>query len=151
MLDHLGAQRSLGVETCAQLFDPSRELAHLTSALRYPVFVGGENYSGAPDMLRTPFLRRIVETYLAEEARALPNALWLPLGGKPTTALRHLAAAGILDRDRILEGLPHPSGANGERIAYFLGRKARAALSVKTQPGPIDAAREHLMVQLARF
>jgi hypothetical protein len=151
MLDHVGTQRVLGVTTCAELFDPSRDLAHLTSALRYPVFVNGENYNGAPDMLRTPILLRMVETYLAEEARALPNALWLPLGSKPAAALRHLAAAGIVDRNRILDGLPHPSGANGERIAYFLGRKAREALSAKTQPGPIDAAREHLVAQLARF
>jgi hypothetical protein len=151
MLDHVGAQQVLGVATCAELFDLSRELAHLSSALRYPVFVGGENYNGAPDMLCTPALRRMVETHLAEEARALPNALWLPLGGKPAAALHHLAAAGLVDQDRILDGLPHPSGANGERIAYFLGRKSRAALSAKTQPALIDAARERLATQLARF
>jgi hypothetical protein len=137
MLDHIGAQRVLGVTTCTELFDPSRDLAHLTSALRYPVFVNGENYNGTPDMLRTPILLRMVETYLAEEARSLPNTLWLPLGSKPAAALRHL------------DGLPHPSGANGERIAYFLGRKAREALSSKTQPDPIDAARDHLVAQLA--
>ncbi|MBL6082292.1 hypothetical protein JMJ56_30410 [Belnapia sp. T18] len=151
MLDHVGAQRALGVATCAELFDPSRELAHLTSALRYPVFTAGANYNGAPDMLRTPVLRRMVETHLSEEIRALPNALWLPLGSKPAAALRHLAAANLIDRSRILEGLPHPSGANGERIAYFLGRKARGALSAKTQPAVIDAARKHLIEQLARF
>lgn len=151
ILDRVGAQRALGVRTCAELFDPRQELAHLTSALRYPVFVGGANYNGAPDMLRTPVLRRIVETHLAEEARALPRVLWLPLGPKPAAALRHLAGTGIIDRDRILEGLPHPSGANGERVAYFLGRKARTALSDKTRPALIDVARERLAAQLARL
>jgi hypothetical protein len=29
----------------------------------------------------------------------------------------------------VLVGLPHPSGANAERIAFFLGRKAQHALS----------------------
>lgn len=151
MLDHIGAQRAFGVDSCAELFAGRHDLAHLTSALRHPVFVRGGNYNGAPDMLRTPVLRQMVETHLAAEARALPHALWLPLGPKPTAALLHLAASGILERSRVLEGLPHPSGANGERIAYFLGRKARHALSAKTPAGPIDAARARLVAQVAGF
>lgn len=151
MLDHVGAQRALGVTSCAEVFEPTRELAHFTSALRYPVFVGSENYNGTPDMLRTSALRSMVETHLASEARLLPDAIWLPLGPKPLTAMQHLARLGVIDRGRILEGLPHPSGANGERIAYFLGRKPLAELSVKTAPAPIDAAREALRAQLARL
>jgi hypothetical protein len=49
---------------------------------------------------------------------------------------------------KILNGLPHPSGANAERVAFFLGRKARAALSSKTSPGPIEAARDRLRDQV---
>jgi hypothetical protein len=60
------------------------------------------------------------------------------------TANGAAATLGILDRAQILPALPHPSGANAERISYFLGRKARAALSSKTLPGPIDEARENL-------
>lgn len=148
MLDHVGAQGALGVASCAALFDPVRELVHWTSALRHPVFVGG-NYNGTPDMLRTPALRAMVETHLAAEARALPRALWLPLGPKPAAALRHLAALGVLDAERILDGLPHPSGANAERVAFFLGRKARQALSARTRPEPVEAAREQLRARLA--
>lgn len=150
MLDRIGVPAALGVRSAAELFEPGRELAHFTSALRHPVFVGSKDYNGMPDMLRTPALRRMVETHLAEEARAMPRAIWLSLGNKPAPALRHLAALGILDPDRILEGLPHPSGQNGERVAYFLGRKARAALSTKTRPEPLDEARERLTAQLAR-
>jgi hypothetical protein len=149
MLDHVGLNDTLNVTTCADLFDADRERVHFTSALRYPVFVNGENYNGAPDMLRTPVLRRMVETYLADEARALPNALWLPLGPKPAAALQHLASQGIIARERILDGLPHPSGANAERIGYFLGRKAREALSVKTVPEPIDQARMALRTRIS--
>ena len=151
MLDHVGAHRLLGVASCAKVFDPASELAHFTSTLRYPVFVGGENYNGDPGMLRTPVLRRMVETHLAAEARALPDAVWLPLGPKALAAAHHLVRLGALDRDQILEGLPHPSGANGERIAYFLGRKAETALSAKTRPAPIDAARQVLRAQLTRL
>lgn len=151
MLDRIGVPGLLGLGSATELFDPRRELAHLTSALRHPVLVGGKDYNGTPDMLRTPALRRIVETYLADEARALPRALWLPLGPKPLAALAHLVALGILDRGRILGGLPHPSGANAERVAYFLGRKSRAALSAKTRPEPLDLAREQLTARIAHL
>lgn len=151
MLDRIGVPAALGVNSAKELFEPDRHLAHLTSALRYPVFVNGQNYNGTPDMLRTPFLRHMVETHLAEEAAALPRALWLPLGPKPAMALQHLASLGLIDRSRILDGVPHPSGANGERVAYFLGRKARHEISGKTRPGPIDEARERLIFQVSRF
>jgi hypothetical protein len=151
MLDHLGAQKILGVSTCAALFDPAHEYVHFTSALRYPVFLDGTNYNGTPDMLRTPLLRGMVETYLGAEARALPDALWLPLGPKPAAALRHLVSLGALSADRVLEGMPHPSGANAERIMFFLGRKPRAELSAKTRPGPIELARDTLFAQIGRM
>ncbi|CAH0266522.1 hypothetical protein [Roseomonas sp. CECT 9278] len=151
MLDHIGAQRMLGVASCSAVFEPARELVHFTSALRYPVFIGGANYNGAPDMLKTPYLLRMVDTSLAEEARRLPNALWLPLGPKAGVAVQYLARSGLLDARRVLAGLPHPSGANAERIAYFLQRKAASALSAKTSPGPLDAAREALRTQLVQL
>ncbi|CAB4824516.1 unannotated protein [freshwater metagenome] len=69
----------------------------------------------------------------------LPNAVWVPLGPAPASAL------AMLSRDGVLDGLPHPSGANGERIAYFLGRKERQYLSAKTNAAKLDAAREGLI------
>jgi hypothetical protein len=54
----------------------------------------------------------------------------------------------FLDPIRILDGLPHPSGANGERIAFFLGRTARSALSPKTSPDPIESARDRMREQV---
>jgi hypothetical protein len=151
MLDFIGVHRALGVSSAAQVFDPGRELMHLTSAVRYPTFVAGANYNGSPDLLRTPVLREIVDSCLAAEARALPKALWLPLGPKPAAALSHLVSGGLLSRHQVLEGLPHPSGANGERIAYFLQRKSRDALSAKTNARQIDDARSSLCERVSRF
>jgi len=151
MLDSIDAQHVLGVSSCADLFRPEHELVHLTSALRYPVFVNSQNYNGTPNMLRTPVLRSMIETYLAAEVRLLPEALWLPLGPKPAAALHHLASIGVLSADRIIEGMPHPSGANIERIKFFLGQKARADLSAKTRPDLIELARDVLRGQVARL
>jgi len=54
----------------------------------------------------------------------------------------------VIRAGRVLHGLPHPSGANAERVAYFLGRKERAALSSKTNGAQIDTAREGLLAQM---
>lgn len=151
MLDSVGVQTALGVPSCASLFDPAHEQVHFTSALRYPVFVDGTNYNGSPDMLRTPMLKGMIDTFLAEEAKALPDALWLPLGPRPAAALHHLVSAGLLAPDRVLEGMPHPSGANGERIKFFLGLKSRSELSSKTRPEQIELAREALLGQVSRI
>jgi len=149
MLDHIGVDRHLSIAGCASLFGPNASLVHYTSALRYPVFVDGENYSGQPPMTRHPLLRSQLQDYLAAEVRTLPGALWVPLGPAPTEALLMLAKEGVLDRKRILDGLPHPSGANAERIAYFRGLKARELLSAKTSPRKIDEAKASLLARLA--
>lgn len=144
LLDHIGLADWLGLTTTAQLWHDHNHLAHFTSALRYPVFVNGENWSGAPDMLRTEPMRRWLETYLGTEVAGLRSAVFVPLGPKVTEALRHLASLGIIPEDRILNGLPHPSGANAERIAYFLGTKSAERLSSRTNAAAIDAARSSL-------
>jgi hypothetical protein len=44
--------------------------------------------------------------------------------------------------------MPHPSGANAEKIKFFLGRKSGAELSRETRPEPIEAARNVLLAQV---
>lgn len=137
MLDAIGIASHLSVDSTAKLFRPGSRDIHFTSALRYPVFLGGKNYGGSPAMLRHPALRKMIDTHLVEEACALPNALWLPLGPRVEEVLVYLADRGALPRQNIISGLPHPSGANAERIAVFLGRKDPARVSRQTQPGPL--------------
>lgn len=149
MLDFIGVNRWLEVESVAQLWSKESHLVHFTSALRYPVFLNKKNYSGQPRIRATDSLLSMVGTFLAAEANELQHALWVPLGPVSTDALQWLADQKVLDRSRILQGLPHPSGANAERIAYFLGRKERHLLSSKTNPGSIDAARDQLLRQVS--
>lgn len=151
MLDHVGLARWLGLASTAALWTSRPDLVHFTSALRYPVFVAGANYTSQPAMTSCPPLRRMLNECLREEARALPEAVWIPLGPKAATGVRHLVSVGALDPSRVLAGLPHPSGANAERIAYFVGRKAREALSVKTDPISLDAARVRLRDLVTRL
>lgn len=149
MLDSVGINRWLGLPSCETLFDSDNGLVQTTSVLRNAVFVDGANYGGAPSMIRHPLLRRQVLEQFGEEARALSGAVFVPLGGKVTEALHFVADQGLLNRNRILDGLPHPSGENSERINYFLGRKPKHQLSRKTNPNKLDGAREHLVRKVA--
>jgi hypothetical protein len=83
-----------------------------------------------------------------EEALALPNAVWIPLGPTATAGVEWVIQQGALNRKNVLIGLPHPSPASMERIKYFLGQKLKADLSIKTEPMRLDAARERLTSQV---
>lgn len=146
LLDHIGLQRWLGVGSCEALFGASAHLVQTTSMLQFPVFVdGGKNYNGSPSPTEDPLLRGMLLDHFGASVKHLGAAVFLPLGPVVTGALEWLAAQGVLDPRRVLSGLPHPSGANAERIAYFLGRKSRESLSAKTDAAKIDAARERVM------
>ncbi|VVP46958.1 hypothetical protein PS850_05200 [Pseudomonas fluorescens] len=150
MLDHVGVHSLLDIDSCARLFDTHRHLLHSTSALRYPVFVNGKDYSGSPAILSRTSLRQQVEIHLAEEIRVLgPQCLYVPLGPKVAEVFHHLQARGLLKAEQVLDGLPHPSGANAERISYFLGRKPREKLSSKTNPATLDSAKARILDKLA--
>ncbi len=151
LLDSVGVSRVAGVGSCAELFANARHLVQTTSVLRNPVFVSGKNYAGNPSMLRTPLLTEELMRGFAEEARVLDRAVFVPLGDKVSEALHFVAQRGAIDANRILDGLPHPSGANAERIAYFLGRKQRTALSAKTNADKLDHARDELRRQVSQL
>jgi hypothetical protein len=140
MLDRIGLHKPLGLRSCEDLFGSASLLLQTTSVLPFPIFVDGENYKGTPDPLRTTFLQRLTEQYFVPTIQALPKSIFLPLGPVPAKVMLSLADAGVIDRNRVLDGIPHPSGPNGERISYFLGKKSRSLLSKKTDANKLDAA-----------
>ncbi len=149
LLNHVGINRWLGIHSCEELFGNAADLVQTTSVLRNAVFFNGANYNGSPNMVRHLVLRDQLLTQFGEDAKALPQAVFIPLGDKVAEALRFIADQGLMKHERILDGLPHPSGANAERIAYFLGRKERSGLSVKTDPVKLDRVRGSMMEKVA--
>lgn len=148
LLNKIGLNQWLGITSCDALFGSASELVQTTSVLRFPVFVDGENYNGTPNMLKHPLLRRYVIEHFGKEAQTLKDAVFVPLGDKVAETLRFLVSQDVIKPEQVLDGLPHPSGANAERIAYFLGNKSREALSAKTDPVKLDRARECLCSQV---
>jgi hypothetical protein len=142
MLDYIGVSRWLGMPSTESLWHEHVEKVHFTSALRFPVFIEGKDYSGSsPSMTASPILRDQLMTWFREEMAALPNVLWVPLGDKVYDAISFVAREANISA-HILRGLPHPSGANAERVAYFLDRKSAAQLSIKTNPKSIDTGKQ---------
>lgn len=131
MLDDLGLNTALGVETCLSLWNEHYQMLHTTALVRYPLFVAGQNYTGyKPDPLKSPLLRPFITEVLAEELHATPQALVVPLGRVVNQSLHLLADEGLIERARLLPGLPHPSGANVHRHAQFAAVREEAARAV---------------------
>jgi uracil-DNA glycosylase len=149
MLDYIGLNKWLQVDSCASLFSTHRELAHHTSVLRYPVLKSGKNYSGQPPIARTPFLKAQVDLWFSDEFSQLPQSVFVPLGAEAQAVLAKLISDNRIPDSRTLIGVPHPSGANAERIAYFLARKGKNDLSAQTDADAIDFARSNLLAKVA--
>jgi hypothetical protein len=145
LLDSIGLHGWLQLHSRGGLFGEHASLLHSTSLLRHPVTKDGANYGGTSNPAGSLFLRGQIERYFAHEVRQLPGAVYVPLGPAVSSGLRWLVSEGVLRRDQIMQGLPHPSGANAERIAYFLGRKSAHELSAKPTPncwtGPVPGLR----------
>ena len=151
VLDSVGVNTALGLSSTSSLWGRDAQRGHFTSALRYPIFIDDENYSGAPSMISVPLLRSQLFQRFATEMADLPKAVFIPLGPKVTEAVEAVAKQLGLSTDRILSGLPRPSGANAERIAFFLGKKPRADVSSKVDPDRLVAARASLEAQIATW
>ena len=122
-----------------------------SAPLRYPVFVDGRNWSGTPDIVRTVKLHEWLVAWTGAELAQLKDCMIVPLGPKVAAAMRYLAAQGLIDADGIIDGMPHPSGANQERIACFLGDKPADRCSVKTNPVALAAAQAGVIEKVRRM
>jgi hypothetical protein len=156
MLDGIGLPQALNITSCESLFAEHADLAHMTSALRYPVFFQGKNYSGyRPRMTRNTMLRRCLLTTLADELGQIPDALIVPMGPSASEALDLLSTERRLDQRRYLIGFPHPSTGPGykdrkqqyEERRDLLAAQMKAWFSGKPMPSlpkakPIEGKRQ---------
>jgi hypothetical protein len=112
-LDLLHVNDALGLESCQSLFTDDSDLLAVTSAIRYPAFINGDNFRGdRGSLIRHPLLRPFIDKLLARDVRRVPNALIVPLGSAVSGALEYLIDNHDLDPNRVLLDFPHPSGEN---------------------------------------
>ena len=149
MLDGADLAGALGLATTARLFDTHHHLAAHVSAIDYPVFTDGRNYTGgSPPLTRHSALRSLVRASLGARLAMAPAALVIPLGKAAQGAVAFLAAEGLADPARCLLGFPHPSGANGWRVRQYAAMRPQltaqitdwAAKASSSLPAPLPAA-----------
>jgi hypothetical protein len=151
MLDTVGLNDFLGIASCASLFAEHKDWLQSSSAVALPTFLNGKNYDGSkPKMTAHPLLREMISTHLVPLLRRMEDAVIIPLGPKPLQALDWASSTHGVRPRRVLRGLPHPSGSNAERIAYFVGRKPRERLSNRTNAERLDQAKAGIQEALAR-
>ena len=153
ILDHIGLHTKLGIHSTQVLFHENQSIAHMTSLLKHCILINGKNYAGSsPNMLKNVFLKQHIDAYfLPEISQMNSNVVYIPLGKSVSEVLYFLSSLGYLSQNQILDGFPHPSGANAERIQYFLNLKTKDQLSNKTNPEKIDQAKQQLIEKLERL
>ena len=139
-LNHWGFHKWLGLTDSADLFSTSRHLVQTTSLLRYPVFVKDDDYRGSPDMTKHPLLRKYLLENFAAEVEELKDAVFVGLGPQVQKVLDRLIQERVLNPDRVIGGMLHPSGNCTYRINYLIGDRS-APVPHATNPVPYDQGR----------
>ena len=140
-LNHWGFHTWLGLDDASELFSTKRNLVNSTSLLRYPVFVNGNDYRGTPDMTKHPLLRKYLMENFVEEVRQLESAIFVGLGPLVQKVLNQLVIERVLQPDRVIGGMLHPSGNCTYRIKYLVGDRS-AGIPHATNPVPYDIGRQ---------
>lgn len=145
LMDEAGIADFLDIETTAQLFSDKQDLVNLTSCIRYPTFAVkiGKETNFNTEIKQGTKLFEFAAPLTLEELNKAPNAVLLPLGPVVHHYLEKVLK-GTKFENHLLPELPHPSPANGERIAYFLGRKAKERLSCLTDPEKLDNSKKNI-------
>ena len=101
MLDALEVHTHLGITSTAELFGASCDRIATTSALRFPVFRRGKNYSGNSAIVTEPLFIEMLEVLLGPLLAAMPAALVIPLGKWASAGVLHVADQGVIDGGRV--------------------------------------------------
>ena len=124
MLDEINLNKSLNINSCDELFKEKDYLLHTTSLIPYSVFSKGNNYTGhSPKLMKSEFLMKYVYENLIENIEKLGDVLIIPLGKAVEEVLDDLVNKYIIEKDQILRGFPHPSGANAHRLTQLRDNK----------------------------
>lgn len=129
MLDELELPSLLGINSTSDLFSSKDELLHTVSLIPYSVFLKKQNYSGhTPKLLKSNLLTKYIYENFLEEYNTLKEkekVLLIPLGRAVEEVLIQLEGEGLISKNQILLGFPHPSGANVNRITQFQDNKLK--------------------------
>jgi hypothetical protein len=127
LMDSLKLAAVFDLPSCDDLFGPAAGRVHSTSVLRYPVFKNSENFAGDKRILKRPMMQTMIEDHLVPELARFSHAWIVPFGINALTVLEDLATRELIDGERLLGGVLHPSGQQWNRYNVQLGMTTGAA------------------------
>ena len=119
MLDYVGVNRLLGIESCATLWSCDFDKVEMTSLLKEATFVKGKMFNNPALIAKSAKLTAAFNEGFKRDCASYLNAvLFVACGNAVGSVISGLKADGIISAEVI--SIPHPSGANAGRIAAFL-------------------------------
>jgi len=130
MLHHFGFGAILGVSNEADLWSSSAHLLHSTSVVPHAAFRDGKMFNGSfKQIMASPAFRTCFErNFVPELAQISRDAVFVALGDTPLAALDHCVSMGLLEPERVLGALAHPSTQGGSQVDVYLGIRAPSTL-----------------------
>jgi len=128
LMNRFDLHKIFGLSDTKELFGGASQRAHYTSLLRYPVLhwqtkkkpdgkksTGWFDYSGGDDAFSAEMLLRSIRENFEPELAKFRQAWLVPFGPIPARALEGMVQRGLVDSDRVLPGINHPSGTQRNR------------------------------------
>ena len=127
MLDYIGVNRLLDIESCRSLWEEDFDKVDMTSLLKeatYELKKDGSKmmFKDVKKIAKSEKLTKMLESGFVKDCGSYNKAkLFIACGPKVYDKLQELKAEGIINAPVI--GIAHPSGANLGRISCYLGTK----------------------------
>lgn len=128
MLNHVGVNHLLGIKTCESLWDKDFDKVEMTSLLKEATYIYEERtgkwkmFNNLKLIASSQKLQDMLESRFVKNCGSYHSAeVFIGLGPGVYNVLMKLKERGVIKADII--GMAHPSGANGGRIACYLGER----------------------------
>lgn len=127
MLDYVGVNCLLGIETCKLLWEEDFDRVEMTSLLKEATYVIGKNgkkgmFKQVEQIAKSDKLSKMLNEGFVKDCSSYHKVrLFIGCGPKVYDKLLELKGAGVISAPII--GIAHPSGANLGRILCYLGQK----------------------------
>ena len=125
MLDYIGVNRLLGIESCRSLWEEDFDKVDMTSLLKKATYkIRGsrkEMFKDTKDIDRILELRNEFEEGFVKDCEQYNNArLFVACGQGVYDELMKLKKRGVITAPVV--AIAHPSGNNGVRVLYYMGQ-----------------------------
>ena len=124
MLNHIGVNRLLGIQSCETLWENDFHLVEMTSLLKRATFVkaNGKMFNKAEKIIGNPELKEEFNKGFVKDCKLYNKAiLFVACGPGVYNVLMELFKKGVIKNSII--GIAHPSGQNGNWVNCYLNKK----------------------------